>query len=193
MVEEIMSMSDSNTQSPAPQPEAKTFTQRFQEMEKSVQQLQFVVQYYNQIFQGSMEQMQLLNSDISSLKETLNAMLKLGDAGVTLNSVNTVNKMTEVSAENHKKAVAAQVKAGKLKEVEAVAGLTTIVSFSSEDIVFGYNLVSAFQDEDVKSKIIGAKVGDKVGPYSILGIYEEVQTVVGANNEQEPQEKTAVQ
>lgn len=201
-------MSDSNPQpvaatnptsappqaAPEQKAEPKTFTQRFQEMERSVMQLQFVLQYYNNIIQNSLQQMKLLNNDISSIKETVNAMLKLGDAGLPQNSVNTVNKMTEVSAENHKKAVLSEVTAGRLKEIETVTSNTTIVSFSSDDVVFGYNLVSAFQDEDVKAKAIGAKVGDKVGPYTLLGIYEEVATQpTGASDEQAPQEQNQAQ
>lgn len=196
-------MSDSNVQTqtptaaPNPQPaapEAKTFTQRFQEMERMTQQNSFVLNFHNQIVQNLMQMVQSQNNDIVSLKETINAMLKLGDQSSEINSVNTVNKMTEVQAENHKKALQGEVEKGTIKAIDAVVGDDSIVSFSSADIVFGYNLVSAFQDENLKKQMVGAKVGDKVGEYTLSGIYEQVSTKPqGEVDEQASQESTTAQ
>jgi hypothetical protein len=199
-MEEMIQMSDNNqatqlnqsAQAPAqkaaaPAQEPKTFTQRFQEMEQALQQSTFVVNFHNNVIQQLLQELQKTKADLTAAKEAISAMLHLGNEGKQINLANTVEKITFLQAESHKNTLATEVREGRLKEVEAVSGENCIVSFSSDDIVFGYNLVAAFKEEEVKSKIVGAKVGDKVGAYTVLGIYEEVVPQSGATDGQQAQ------
>lgn len=173
-------MSDSNQPAPntvansAP-PQPKSFTQRFQEMEQLLQKLQYVVQFHSSVVQTFVEEIKSQSDNIDAVRETINAMIKLSDEGKFVTTANIVNKITEIQADTYRKALDKELADGKIKATDQVSSGDTIISFSTGDIVFGYNAVSAFADEETKKNLLaGAKVGDQVGIVKVLGLFEVV-------------------
>ena len=152
----------------------KTFVERFQEIEDMVNQLKQVFEFHNQILQTFVKEIAALREGTVSIREVVNAMLKLADEDKVLNTLNTATKITETKAEAFKKHLEDSVKNGTMKVVDEVSKLDHIVSFSTEDILFGFSKILEFTDEKIKESLMKAKAGDVVEGLKILNVYEEV-------------------
>lgn len=152
--------------------EPKTFIQRFQELEANAAQLTEIFKLHSNIFQTLIQEVAGLREQNVSLRNIMNAALKLGDESKVINTANVVAKYTETQAEMFKKNLEDAVKSGALKVVEEVKDAEHIVSFASNDVLFGYSKVSEFVEEKVREAMKSAKVGDVIEGLKVLGVYE---------------------
>lgn len=181
-------MSDSNQQDPnqatpkapeqapaAPvQEKAKTFTERFQEVEKAVFQMQYVLQFHGQVVQSIMQEIQGVKENIKALKEVTAANMKLAEEGKTGTQKNLAEKITQMNADAYKQLIEKDLAEGRIRPVDTVSNDKNLVVFSDPDVMYGFQLLETFKDEEVKKGLLGKKVSEKVGELTILGIYEEV-------------------
>lgn len=189
-IKEIMQMSDSSqavaTPEAAPQP--KSFTQRFQEMEQLLSQMQYVVQFHSNVIETFVSEFKRQSDTVSAIKETVNGILKLADEGSSLSTTALVNKITQLQAESYRGVIEKDLAEGKIGLIDQAANESTIVAFSTADIVYGYKPVGAFTDETVKAGLLaGAKTGDQIGDITVLGLYEIIPTAPIGEPSEQPQ------
>ena len=177
----------------APAPAAaetpKTFTQRFQEIEKSTYQMQYVLQFHSQIMQNLVKELTEAKETLKAVREVSGAMMKLAADGKPATQDNIALKIAEMQAENFKQIIANDLKENRIKPIEAVKDNRDLIVFSTTDVLYGYQLLETFKEE--KAELMGKKVGDKVGNVTIVGLYEEVvaapqQPAPGVPNVQTP-------
>lgn len=171
--------------------EPKTFIQRFQELESSAAQLTEIFKLHSNIFQTLIQEVAGLREQNVSLRNIMNAALKLGDESKVINTANVVAKYTETQAEMFKKNIEDAVKSGALKVIEEVKSAEHIVAFASDEVLYGYSKVSEFVEEKVKEAMKSAKVGDVIEGLKVLGVYEpqdlsKVQPEAPAETQEQP-------
>ena len=156
----------------------QTFTQRFQEIERTVYQMQYVLQFHSQIIQNMVEEIKVAKKDLDAVKEVTNANMKLAEGQEWGTSENIATKVTQLQAEAYKKVVDTDLAEGRIRTIDALKDARDLVVFSTPDVLYGYQLLETFKDEQVRRDLMGKKAGDTVGEMTILGVYEEVPAAV---------------
>lgn len=155
-------------------PVPKTFTQRFQEMEKAVFQQQYVIQFHSNVMKDLIKELQEAKEAVDGVRKVLSATMKLAEEGTVATQVAIADKITQLQAEGYKATVDKDLKENRIRVIDAIKDNRDLVVFQSLEVLYGYNLVEQFPDENVRKEMMGKKVGDTVGGMTILGLYEEV-------------------
>ena len=163
----------------------KSFTERFVEMEQLVQNMQFVLQFHTSVIKEFIPQLSQLTENQNIQRDTLNAILKLSDDGVSITTANIINKIANIEAENYRALLKGNEDSGKLVRIDSVSDEEVLVAYTSPDVAYGYNKVKAFQDEAVKKDFIGKKIGDTVGEFTIEGLYVEASQTGEQNGQKQ--------
>lgn len=168
--------------SPAAAPAApqapKTFTQRFQEIERSVYQMQYVLQFHSQILQNMLQDIKETKEGMVAVKEVINANMKLAADQQWGTQDNIALKVTQLQADAYKQVVEADLAANRIRVIDALKDGKDLVVYSTPDTLYGYQLLETFKDEQVRKDLMGKKAGDKVGEMTVIGVYEEVPAAV---------------
>ena len=151
----------------------KSFTERFVEMEQLVHNMQFVLQFHTNVIKQFLPQLSQLTENQNIQRDTLNAILKLSDDGMSATTANIINKIANIEAENYRSLLKEREDSGQLVRVDSVSDEEVLVAYTSPDVAYGYNKVKAFQDEAVKKDFMGKKIGEVVGEFTIEGLYVE--------------------
>ena len=179
-VQEAAPVAANPPQAAAVPPAPKTFTQRFQEIERTVYQMQYVLQFHSQILQNMLSDIKELKEGVGAIKEVTNPNMKLAAEQVWGTQDAIAAKVTQLQAEAYRKVVEQDLADNKIRSIDALKDPRDLVVFTTPDVLYGYQLLETFKDEQVRSDLMGKKVGDKVGDMTLLGIFEEVVAVPAA-------------
>lgn len=163
-------MSDSNNQQ---QPTtAKSFTQRFFELEEHAEKTTEIFLSLMQTMQEMRLEMDRLRNEVDGLMDSTSATIQLLHDGKKVTKDAIVDKILEDRATAIEMNVETAVKENKIVKVESVSGNESMISYKIKDKVrFAYNKVG-FLEEALRNSMVGKKAGDVVDGVEILGVYE---------------------
>jgi hypothetical protein len=158
-----------------------TFTERFQQIEKTVGYLAYQNEMLQRALEGILASAELQSQDMDTLRYTSKALIDLSveKKAITMDAV--VERITVYQSEAIQKRLENDLKEGFLKETETPETEQDIISFKTPDIVFGVNSLSLYKEK--AKEFFGKKKGDVVEGIEILGIYRS-DVPKGMNNEQ---------
>lgn len=177
-------MSDSNQTQPTqaqpkqvapPQEKAKSWTERFLDVEQNINQMIFAINFHGRSIKSMLGQMDNMANELDNLnmvKKSVNAMLKLSEEGKAISTESVVTKIVEIEQEQTKARLKADVEAGRLIATDTVTAGDELVEFNSASEGYGLIGLSKSTDE-VKQSFLNKKVGDVVGQMTIIGLYRE--------------------
>lgn len=166
-------MSDSNQQlQQATPPKAKTFTERFFELEEHAEKTTELFLQFMQTLQEIRMDMAQMRGDIDGLLDSTSAVIKLLDSGKTVNK----DAIVETILTDRAAAIEANVKGAvldnKIVETEEVKNDESMVAYRIKDKVrYAYNKVGNLEPS-LKTGLVSKKKGDMVEDVEILGVYE---------------------
>lgn len=166
-------MSDSNLEK-APAPKARSYTERFSDMEDMVNKLIYASNFHTNTIADIVERMDTTLTRLNALdvmRNTINAVMKLAEKNLPPTLDNVALEISKMQAQFERDRIQADIDAKILSPADEILGDTNVITFESlPEIEFGHGTLASFQGE-TKTGLLGKKVGDVVGNVKILGVY----------------------
>lgn len=175
-------------QAAAPEAKPKSFTERFLEMEATLEKIAFILQFQSQAIRGLVEDNHATREDLDGLqamRETIAATLSLlKKSSVNIGIHEVISEIKTLRTEATKTAVAKELADGLIQETEAIENEVNLVTFSTETVEYGYAVVGSLLNDELKTQdLIGKKQGETVGGVKILNVYKTTQPQTEAKDE----------
>lgn len=157
-------------------PQAKTYTERFLEMERTLGKMATVINFQGKVLQNLMNTADRMNNKIGEfdmVRKTVNAMIKNAEREkLDAFSMDSLAKtLADLEFETTKNQLTEDVKSGNATAVEEVGPLS-VIEFVENDDERNRGFFSVYtMDEESKKTALGKKNGDLIGTMKIVGIY----------------------
>lgn len=163
---------------PAPAAAPKSYTERFIDMENTIQRMAYVINFHAKTIEGLLTQINEMGEELerqNMVRKSVNAIMKLSEEGQTVFSLEKVaEKVGELENKAAKDQLAQDLKDGVVKPADTIENDLTVFEF--ESLPEGnYGLASVgMLNAEVRKELLGKKAGDTVKNLKITAIYAYV-------------------
>lgn len=172
-----------------PMEKAKSYTERFMEMEQKVGQLIYVSNFQSRTLTSLMAKLTEINQELERLtlvKKSVNAMIQLSEKGDKISMDAVAQKVSDIETERTKEMLKNDLEKGLIVPATEITNEFSLIEFSSPVVEYGVATVNAFDEADSKL-LMGKKAGETAGNINVLGVYEQVAPKEEQNEQKEQQ------
>lgn len=159
-----------------------TFTERFLDLERRLGNAEKAVSSLEQNLNSLMPILSHLTLNTRLINEQLQAIYDLSDLGQPLTRSSVIKMANQKRVEQVRALIDADLAAGLIKAIDEVKTADDIIVYNSEDVLLAFQTAQAFEQQSIKIEdILGKKVGDTIGKYTIVEIYEVIRKEIDSN------------
>ena len=151
---------------------AKSYTERFKEMEEQVVELTRLYDEARQAFTVVTNIVKDLSGHINFLNEQLQAIYDLSETKQPVTRKAVTDAINKVRVDKALRIIENDKKAGVLKESPTVQSKDDLIVYSEPDTLIAFKPASAFEPEISVDELIGKKPGDVVKHITIKEVYQ---------------------
>lgn len=178
-----MERQQNQNQSQAVPEKAKTFTERFLEMEKRLIELENVVQGFEQNLNSLMPILSHITMTNRLLNEQLQAMYDLAELKKPLTRSEVIKMANQKRVDQVRSMIDTDLREGLIKPIETVGKADDIIVYKAKDVLLAFQTAQAFESQGISlSNLIGKKAGDFINDIEIVEIYEVVPKEINSEN-----------